>query len=393
MIFGEDDSQQPDQPQPYEHGDLRLIQSLTRLIQSLTDALSHADSDGRFAAALQLADLRSPLAFEPLIQTLIEDGCSQVEEGARRRRDAAEKLGLFGDKRAVEPLIPRLLDAWPEVREAVARALGRLDEPELAQHVKGDDADFDRLAECGDSRVVDSIIRVLKLVRREDYPFEAVARAAGAAGDPRAVEPLIKALRIKYPVPTPKAAALALGELGDHRAVGPLIDATRHEHSDVWGAAARSLHKLGVPRGDEVLLAKTKSDRVNAVAAFKVLAELGHPQAFDMLMRLRSRGRYRYSFELARGLGRLVDRRAIRMLIRMCKEKEPAAVSELEEVLTKDATVFEEEDLHAVTRLEDFTIFYEETSDPLTAAHWETFSCAGLRHIAQQELTRRGLQP
>ena len=63
-------------------------------------------------------------------------------------------------------------------------------------------------------------------------------------GDPRAVEPLIKAAE-KRAAFTSCSAITALGELGDKRAVKTLVKALRDDGEDVRYAAKKALEKLG----------------------------------------------------------------------------------------------------------------------------------------------------
>jgi HEAT repeat protein len=86
------------------------------------------------------------------------------------------------------------------------------------------------------------------------------------------------------------AAAEALAKLGDPRAVEPLIRALGDIDSDVRGSAARALAKLGDPRaveplvralGDPILLQQRAWNIVERLAAFNALAQLAsaHPSA------------------------------------------------------------------------------------------------------------------
>jgi HEAT repeat protein len=45
------------------------------------------------------------------------------------RKKAVEALGKIGDKKAVEPLILALKDAFPDIREEAAEALVKIGEP------------------------------------------------------------------------------------------------------------------------------------------------------------------------------------------------------------------------------------------------------------------------
>ena len=49
-----------------------------------------------------------------------------LKSGSLNARKAAKALGELGDPRAVEPLIKRLGDVYPDVRSSAAQALGKL---------------------------------------------------------------------------------------------------------------------------------------------------------------------------------------------------------------------------------------------------------------------------
>ena len=86
------------------------------------------------------------------------------------RNAAAIALGILGDARAVEPLIPCLKDQALSVRSSAIQALGKL----------GDVA-------------VEPLIACLK--DQERFVQESAASALGELGDKRAVEPLIAYLK------------------------------------------------------------------------------------------------------------------------------------------------------------------------------------------------------
>jgi HEAT repeat protein len=94
----------------------------------------------------------------------------------------------------------------------------------------------------GDPRAIDPLVAAL----RDYYAHvrETSATALGRIGDPRAIDPLVAALRDAYPE-VRQAAAGALGEIGG-AAVGPLIavfdDPGSRAEERVW--AARSLVEM-----------------------------------------------------------------------------------------------------------------------------------------------------
>ncbi len=153
-------------------------------------------------------------AIEMIINLLVKDRDFFV------RQKAANVLGLFGDKRAVEPLIKALMDNEGSVRSRAARALGNL----------------------GDKRAVEPLIKAL--MDNEESVRRRAADALGDLGDKRAVEPLIKALTDENRGVRSFAAG-ALGNLKDKRAVEPLIKALSDEDGMVKLFVSHALDILG----------------------------------------------------------------------------------------------------------------------------------------------------
>jgi HEAT repeat protein len=268
-----------------------------RAVEPLVRAVGRGWSEAERRAAVQaLGKLGDPRALEPLIQAL-------GDKESRVRRAAAVALGMLGDPRAVEPLIRALGDVDSDVRRTAAEALVRLGQASWQKVVTGSEQDFKRLAALGDPRAVEPLLRALgdrdwKLraaaaeameLRRDPRTVEPLiqalgggelvdvspvaARALGKQGDPRAVQPLIRALKGHT---SSTAAAEALGELGDRSAVEPLIDALYAGRQDTRLAAARALNRLGDSRAVEPLIrALGDGDSTVRLAAAEALEGLG----------------------------------------------------------------------------------------------------------------------
>ena len=97
----------------------------------------------------------------------------------------------------------------------------------------------------------------------------------GASGDPRALEPLIKALGHWR---SSVAAAEALGKLGDRRAVEPLIQALGARDGGVRRAAANALAALGEPAWEELVRGEDED--------LARLGASGDPRALEPLFRI-----------------------------------------------------------------------------------------------------------
>jgi len=163
-----------------------------RAIPPLIEGL-RADEDLRMAAAKALGEIPDERAVGPLVQ-LLNDKSHLV------RRAATKSLGLIGDKKATGAL-KRVFKADKdlEVRIWAAFSLTR---------IAGDISTFTFLTDA---------------VSGGSTTHPEAARALGMIGDPRAVGPLIQAL--KDPACAVRGvSAWALGEIGDRTAIKPLID-------------------------------------------------------------------------------------------------------------------------------------------------------------------------
>ncbi len=150
--------------------------------------------------------------------------------------------------------------------------------------------------------------RLNRCVRELEDSRSDVRRAAVGAlealGDPRAIEPLIGALRHRDE-DVRCAAAEALGKLGDARAVEPLIRVLGHWDPDVRCAAAVALGKLGEPKWREMIWG-FKED-------FARLSASGDARAVEPL--ILALGRRSDSHAAAEALGKLGGPRAVEGLI------------------------------------------------------------------------------
>jgi HEAT repeat protein len=141
----------------------------------------------RAVSAAAMGGTGDPRAIDQLIG-LLEDEVGYV------RMVAAKELGQLGDKRAAAPLISALGVEWPEVRVAAAAALARLGEPAWQKRVRGEDADFERLGDCGDMRALDPLVRMAKIRIVDDHvaAMNLIAvKALGRLGDIRAILTLV----------------------------------------------------------------------------------------------------------------------------------------------------------------------------------------------------------
>ena len=201
-----------------------------------------------------LGSIGDSRAVEPLIEAL-EDKEGYV------RYSAADALGKIGDKRAIEPLIKLLrIEKWefndPSRFHCVDHlvAIGKSAVEPLIKALEDEDVRYyaaDALGKIGDKRAIEPLI---KLLRIEKWEFNDPSRfhcvdhlvAIGKS----AVEPLIKALEdedVRY------YAADALGKIGDKRAVEPLLGILSSDNFYVCRSAAMAFGKLGWSPGTDEL--------------------------------------------------------------------------------------------------------------------------------------------
>jgi HEAT repeat protein len=223
-----------------------------RAVEFLLAVVKDHQSYERSHAARALGMTGDRSVFEPLIDRMKNDSDAYVRAGA------IDGLGLLGDTRAVEPLValvekevkkPTVYFALNMPYDSAIKALGRLKDPRATEVLT-------------------------KALYKEHYGArQDIAYALGSIGDERAVEPLIAVLKGKHkPSVFLKAkikvmglflniwrgmggtigerdgVAYALGKIGDPRAIEPLIKATRDRDKTVRGEAIDALGNFNDPR-------------------------------------------------------------------------------------------------------------------------------------------------
>jgi HEAT repeat protein len=198
---------------------------------------------GRSAAAELLGRcglVRSRVALE----SLLERGSAEV------RAAGVRALGRLGDPAVVTPLLETLHIRRSVPAAIVAQAALRIGPsaiPALTQ-AAGDPNDSVRstaVTVLGMQRAIDAVPTLIGVLDADVVVTVRgyAARALGQIGDPRAVDPLIRAVRAD-----PENAgvvAAALGELGDPMAVEVLSSLVTNRSHDVATAAATSLTRCG----------------------------------------------------------------------------------------------------------------------------------------------------
>lgn len=218
-------------------------------------------------------------AVSPLTKALLE------EDDRLLRTGAVETLGKMRDRRAVASLVLALMDPDSEIQDMAAQALVITGKPAIAP-----------------------LVRVLRVASN---PFrrrvaEVLVRARGLA-----VKPLIDALgdenaevrltasealmkigrpalpRLRRALKNSKPAirleaATALGLIGDPRAVVPLVQAMKGKDRDLRQRAARALVRIGKPAAAPLVSLFKETDASVREQASQALLQIGRP-AFEPL--------------------------------------------------------------------------------------------------------------
>jgi len=246
------------------------------------------------------------------------------DKDSRMREAAAKALGRMRDPRAVDPLVNALGDPMDGVRDAAAVALKNLNEPlgeRIYESLKGSSKAWEELARINDPRAVAPLVKALGAW---DVNVRAnAARTLRKLGDTRAVEPLIKAMGDKSPI-VRGSAAWALHEFGDRRAVDPMVKALSDTEESIREAAAWTLGKLKDPRAVEPLILALKDwfFKVREAAAY-TLGGLGDPRAVVPLIDALGDTHGEVREAAAWSLGKFGDRRAVEPLLKTLGDEDP----------------------------------------------------------------------
>jgi HEAT repeat protein len=231
--------------------------ALTALVQLLRDG----KPPYRAEAARRLGSLRDVRAVRYLIPSLIEEDCGMQASAALLRigTPAVEELlrYLANDK--------ELEGVTPELREQVARVLGKI----------------------GDPRTVDPMLQIVADPSASPRLREEAARVLGLLGDGRAVMPLMAALAetSAAAVNIRAEAARALGRLGDTAPVPALIDAVGDPDDKIRTYAVEALGELGDRRAVPHLIRELSGFRTAGRAGIiQALGRLGDTAAVEPLM-------------------------------------------------------------------------------------------------------------
>jgi len=277
-------------------------------IAPLLLVLQEQNNEARRAAAHVLGQIGDARAVEPLLALL-------VDKDPKVRQAAVEALGQIADPRAVETLETALQDRDGSIRLAAIKALGkiggsravevlidalrgrfvhRLLLEELAKMKSEDAQQIAALLRSWDENSAPVHLRLRQTLKEASHPFvvHLLTTILTEGKDERA------------------SAVEALGRIGDPRAVGPLIVALKDEDESVRKAAAEALGHIRDSRAIEPLIAALKDSNMRK-AAVEALVNIGAPAVEPLIAALKERG---LRWSAAEALGKIGDARAVEPL-------------------------------------------------------------------------------
>jgi HEAT repeat protein len=232
------------------------------------DYLAKVRGESRDALVRALDDRGTIVAAERRVQRV----------GTVGRASAAELLGRCALVRSRGPLIGLLAHRSAEVRLVGVRALGRLRDPS-------------------------AVAPLLAMVDAERSVPAAVVTQALVRIGPRGIEELRAAVR--YGSPAERAvAAEALGLQRAVEAVPELLAGLDDEHVGVRSRAAGALGRIGDPRARDPLLRAVTVDGPLRIVAVHALGDLGDPGAVAILSGLLDDPRHEVASAAAGALAR-----------------------------------------------------------------------------------------
>ncbi len=271
-------------------GDARAVQPLISLLQTSNE------EPLRLATIRALGRLKADEAVEPLSEILNRRRYSEILA-------ATEALKAIGSPRAIPALISLLGYGYETLRLAAADALAALGETRLAPLIRGDADDYLRLAESGDPRVPDILLRALT----ETMHVRSIAEALAVLGDPRAVKPLAQklSLRILENEAPILSALVSIGDPGAAEHLAALLDSGVLRPDPLL---AETLMKLHHPRGTELLLtliAQTNPAHAHTLTGAILLLESGDERIAGALETLMCNDNDRLRAALGKALAHL----------------------------------------------------------------------------------------
>lgn len=216
-------------------------------IKRLIKRLESDKLDKRIAAIEALGKTKDALAFQPLMEKLLDAKGSE-------RVAAVVAMGELQDNRAKTLLIDALSDEIGQVRYAAAVGLEKLGDAVWVSLIDGSVRDFIRLVksdsiEPGNKKLIGPLIEAL--CSRDVALSNEAAEALIKLNDPCVVDELIQLLESKE---NWESAVKVLVQLNDPRVVDKLIQVL--ENKENWESAVIALGQLNDPRAVRSLVKK-----------------------------------------------------------------------------------------------------------------------------------------
>lgn len=249
----------------------------------------------RFSAIKALGELTGPQAEKCLIAAL-QDKRDEIQ------RLSAHYLGQMKSATAVKPLIPLIWSYKNDVSNQAILSLGNIGDPRaitpLTALLRSDRSDrFTKqsavraLKKLGANEQVFESLMILSKNRYEQIRIFAITELA-ETNDPRAVEPLIEAIKIEYSNENSSAASLMRNEIitflaqtGDPRAIETLVMALNADDRSTRKIAEKALIDMKDPQAVEPLLeALRDKDWKDHIKVITVLDTLKDPRAIEPLI-------------------------------------------------------------------------------------------------------------
>jgi len=289
---------------------------------------------GKQAKILQKDDTETPAKVETCRESLIAMGVAGNTKAIefivpylqhasiRLRVAAANALGEIGDNSAVSVLVATLDDENPEVRRAIVTALGKINErvaiPALVAfgvmepHLKF--LSSEAIVKMGSAAAAE----LLDLLNHDDPAcvLEAVV-LLGRLKEKKAVKALVHVLETRSS--TFQAHAVeSLGQIGDERTVGVICKCLKHSNPGVRVNAARALGKIPDESAEPALIAalEDEDEDVQQAAVF-ALGEIGLKRSAAPLCGLLSSQNDDLRLMVAESLGKIGDVRALDYLLEL----------------------------------------------------------------------------
>ena len=251
-------------------------------------------------------------------------------ENAEIRKNAAEKLGDVGDKRAIIPLIRTLKDNNEDVVITTIKSLAKVSPKDFKTFkyaVKSKDLNikWNSLEVLGRICNKEAILTLIQTLSEEDREFRWQSAGIIKNIGKNAVEFLIESLDDPN-AEIRKEVSTLLGEIGDKKAVKPLIgslkDSDEEEIGNVRYFVAEALGKIGDKRAVEPLI-KSLKDKNEQVRLQTVIALglIGDKKAIPYLIDCLGDNYYSVQCQLSKSISKIANKDTVDTLTKfLCNE-------------------------------------------------------------------------